>query len=250
MISTILHYSTIDFRFLDTNLTQLSKVSDEIIIPICDHLFDGEPEEQELLVKTYEIAAKYPKCSVYLFEWQGPKNNPGYYHNLSRALGTSVAKNDWLLFVDTDEIIDDSFKEWFEKNKTSQTNGYWLTCYWYFREPIYQATRTEAAGLLVRKKYCNWDLEIRDERQQLFNSIPYFLDGNYTPILSEEGTPIVHHFSWVRNKKEMLKKVQNWGHKYDKDWKSLVEEEFSRSFNGTDFVHGYSYKVVENKFNI
>ena len=29
-----------------------------------------------------------------------------------------------------------------------------------------------------------------------------------------------------------------------------IEEEFSRDFNGTDFVHGYSYNIVENTFNI
>ena len=67
---------------------------------------------------------------------------------------------------------------------------------------------------------------------------------------SKEGTPFVHHYSWVRTKEEMLKKVENWGHKHDKNWTSLIEEEFSRPFNGTDFVHGYSYNIVENKFNI
>ena len=48
----------------------------------------------------------------------------------------------------------------------------------------------------------------------------------------------------------MLKKVLNWGHKNDKNWSDLIEEEFSRPFNGTDFVHGYNYNIVENKFNI
>ena len=59
----------------------------------------------------------------------------------------------------------------------------------------------------------------------------------------------------------MLKKVQNWGHKDDtaetawyfkskKTWTELVEEEFSKEFDGTDFVHGYEYKIVENKFNL
>jgi hypothetical protein len=48
----------------------------------------------------------------------------------------------------------------------------------------------------------------------------------------------------------MLLKVKNWGHNNDRDWQSLIEEEFSREFNGKDFVHGYTYTVVENTFNL
>jgi hypothetical protein len=246
-ISSILQYSTIDFIFLEANLKQLSKFSDEIIIPICDHFFNGDSENMELLEESYKIISKYPKCSTYMFNWEGHNLNTGYYHNLSRALGTSVAKNEWLLFVDADEIVDDGFKEWFKKIEHTN-NMYWLTCYWYFREPIYQSKKTESAGLLIKKQFCNWNLDLRDERQQLFNNT--LINGDYIPILSEEGNPIVHHFSWVRNKEDMLKKVKNWGHNSDKNWINLVEKEFSRPFNGTDFVHGYEYNIVENKFNL
>jgi hypothetical protein len=40
----------------------------------------------------------------------------------------------------------------------------------------------------------------------------------------------------------MLKKVSTWAHKTDKNWNALIEEEFSREFNGTDFVHNYKYE--------
>lgn len=248
MITSILQYSTIDFRFLDVNLQQLSKFSDEIIIPICDHFFNGDPENAELLEESYKIAAKYPKCTVYMFEWQGMQSNTGYYHNLSRALGTSVAKNDWLLFVDADEIVDDEFSDWFQTVKDTN-NAYWFTCYWYFREPMYQSTKTESAGLLIKKDRCQWQLNVREERQQLF-SYTNFVNGDHTPIYSKTGKPLVHHYSWVRTKEEMIRKVNSWGHKNDKNWVQHIEEEFSRPFNGTDFVHGYQYKIVENKFNI
>ena len=60
----------------------------------------------------------------------------------------------------------------------------------------------------------------------------------------------MHHYSWVRTQQEMLAKVGGWGHKHDKDWATLINEEFSREFNGTDFVHGYTYVNVENYYNI
>lgn len=247
-LTTILQYSTIDYRFLDASLKQASKFSDKIIIPICDHFFDGEPENQELLEKSFEIIKKYDKCEAYMFEWVGKKSTNIYYNVLSRLLGTTVANSSWLLYIDVDEIIDDGFGEWFETVKHTN-NTYWLTCYWYFREPIYQSIRNEGAGLLIRKEHCKWNVDSSSDRQQLFYA-SNFIDGFNTPILSKEGTPFIHHYSWVRTKEEMLKKVENWGHKHDKNWTSLIEEEFSRPFNGTDFVHGYEYNIVENKFNI
>ena len=246
-LSTIIQYSTIDFKFLEANIQQASKFSNEIIIPICDHLFNGEPENKELLNLSYEIMSKYPKCNAYEFEWQGFKENSGYYHNLSREIGTQISKGDWLLFIDADEIVDDGFNEWFNSINHTQ-NSYWLTCYWYFREPTYQATKTESAGLLVKKSDCAWNLDVREERQQLFNN-HNFISGDHSLILYD-NQPLVHHYSWVRNKDQMIKKVKNWGHRNDKNWISLIEEEFSRSFNGTDFVHGYNYNIVKNKFNI
>jgi acetone carboxylase gamma subunit len=246
-ISSILQYSTLDFRFLDVNLQQLSKISDEIIIPICDHFFNGEPENKELLEKSFDIIKKYPKTKGYLFNWEGPNSNPGYYHNVSRALGTSIAVNDQLFFVDGDEIVDDNFTEWLKTDFNPDVT-YWMTCYWYFREPIYQSKSYEGCGLLINKNKCNWNVNVRDERQQLF-SLPNFIHGGYSHILYNEK-PVMHHFSWVRTKEEMIKKVSNWGHKNDTNWIELVEEEFKYPFKGVDFVHQYSYNIVDNKFKL
>lgn len=242
-LSAILQYSTMDYRFLKMNLEQLSKCCDEIIIPICDHFFNGEPEDQELLEETLKICSEYPTTNVYMFEWQGVNSNPGYYHNVSRMLGTEVANNEWLLFVDADEIISDDFGDWFDEIKHTD-HTYWLTCYWYFREPIYRATSLESAGLLIKGSKCVWDVEVRAERQQLFG-LSGFVNGDHQPILYN-GEPLVHHYSWVRSEEEMIKKVLNWGHSRDKSWVELIREEFSRPFNGKDFVHGYQYTEVTN----
>ena len=65
-----------------------------------------------------------------------------------------------------------------------------------------------------------------------------------------DETTTIKNILWVKNKKEMLRKVKNWSHKNDRNWEDLIEEEFSRDFNGKDFVHNYSYEIVENKFKI
>mgnify|MGYP003638474986 CR=1 FL=1 len=247
MITSILQYSTMDLRFLKTNLEQLSKFSDEILVVMCTHLFNGEMEDEKLLQQTYAICEQHPKAHIHTFEWQGINQNPGYYHNVSRLLGTQVASGEWLLFVDADEIVSDNFGDWFNKVKHTD-NTFWLTCHWYFREPIYQSTSLESAGLLIKKTKCNWNVEVRSERQQLFG-IEGFVNGDHQCIL-HNNEPLIDHYSWVRSEDEMLKKVRNWGHKGDKRWVELVKEEFSRPFNGTDFVHGYQYTKVSNKLKL
>ena len=252
MISTIMLYSTNEFRFLEANLKQLSKFSDEIIITICSHFFSGEPENEDLLKTSLDIISNYSKCIVKIFEWEDLNKKPRYYHNLSRKIGTCMAKNEWLLFVDADEIPDDNFKDWFDTIKHTE-NAYVLTCSWYFRQPIYRAKSNETNGLVVLKKDCNWDVDSDQEREQLFQKLwneNRIFHGHISPVLGLDGQVLIHHYSWVRSKEQMIKKVKNWSHKYDRDWVTLVEEEFSRDFNGTDFVHNYSYEIVENKFKI
>ena len=249
-ISTVLQYSTIDLRFLNSSLYELSKFSDEIIIPIYDHFFNGEKEDSDKLKKSIDIIQSYNKANAYIIKWQGLNYSPSYYHNLSRLLGTEESKNDVLFFLDADEIVDaDLFNQWMLSDYNKEYT-YWMTCYWYFRLPIYQSKKTESAGLLINKKWCNWNLHVKEERQQLFSAVPKLINGDKELILSKYKTPMIHHYSWVRSKEDMIKKVQNWGHKKDKLWVNLVEEEFNREFNGTDFVHGYDYNIVENKFNI
>ena len=86
--------------------------------------------------------------------------------------------------------------------------------------------------------------------------------GTEIPIVSEVESRAMNpdyylvlpwHFKQeiVEREKEMLNKVSNWGHAGDRvDWKALVEEEYSRPFNGKDFLHNYQYQIVDNKFNI
>jgi hypothetical protein len=249
MISSILSYCTIDFKFLEVNLKQLSKFSDEIIVPICSHLFNGEPENPVLLQKSIEIIKKYQKCKYVIFDWEGKKENISYYHTLSRKIGTEISQYDWLFFVDADEIASDEFKDWF-LSICDTDYTLWITSYWYFREPIYRSKSYEAQGLLIKRKLCNWNCNHIREREQLFENLNNFIHGGFNLILDQNKKPLLHHFSWVRTKEEMIKKVQNWGHNNDRNWIELIEKEFSHPFNGTDFINNYKYDIVKNIFNL
>jgi hypothetical protein len=252
MISAIISYCTNDIIFLEPQLKQATKFSDEIIIPICRNLFNGEEEDKKLLDKTFDICKSYENVHIIMYDWQGLKDHNCFYNNLSRKIGTDKAKNDWLFFLDVDEIVGNEFSNWFSGRKNLD-HSWWFSCYWYFREPTYQAICNEGCGLLIRKKYCDWNLYSKLERQQLFQKLynEYKLTvSGIKEVFNRDGNKLLHHYSWVRSHENMLKKVINWSHKDDKKWVDLVNEEFSRPFNGTDFVFGYSYNRVENYFNI
>jgi hypothetical protein len=250
-ITTVLQYCSNDFRWIEKCVEQASKISEEIIIPVSDHYFDGVPEDREILDKTYKLLSKFPKVQIIEFEWE-PGNSMNYWHNMARTIGKEQASNDtdWILFLDTDEIIDDiAWDKWVESKEYEQYDSLKFKNYWYFREPIYQANNWETSVVLVRKEFAYFDLFNPREREQCHE----FLNvRKKIGILSIDGLPMIHHYSWVRTKEEMLRKVKSWGHANDRDWVSLVEEEFSRPFNGTDFVpyHHYEYEIVENKYNL
>ena len=51
MIATIISYCNNDFQFIEENLQQASKFSNEIFISYCDHALNGTLEDEETLEK-------------------------------------------------------------------------------------------------------------------------------------------------------------------------------------------------------
>ncbi len=243
MISVVINYCSNDERFIRTSLNNLLKITDDIIIPISSHFYDGSSED---LASIKELSLEYPTVNFKVYEWDNTKY-PRYWHNYSRLYGTQFCKYDWVLYLDADEIVEHKPFLKFINTELKDHDTYKLACYWYFREPIYQSTEWEDTPVLVRKNLVYIDLYAKNaERDQLY----IIQNAKKRKMVTLDNKPFIHHFSWVRTKEAMLKKVKTWGHRNDKDWESCVNEEFSRSFNGSDFIHGYTYKIVENKFNL
>ena len=85
-----------------------------------------------------------------------------------------------------------------------------------------------------------------DERMGLF----HLIEGKkLLNVNGLDGSPMVHHYSWVRTKEEMKKKTRCWGHHWERDWESLIENEYSKDFTGKDFIRGYEYILVDPFFD-
>lgn len=247
MIDTVINYSSIDFRFLESNIRECLKFSDNVIIPVCDHLFDGTPEDREILNKSFDLLFISPKIKFVEYAWDKDKNAK-FHHNMSRWLSLRHVKSEYVLFLDADEQINgDVMKEYLESGNYKNYDVVALECYWYFREPVYRATTTEMAGVIYRTTLCEPPMIFHKEERWAYRD-----RGSELRVKEHEtynNQVMCNHYSWVRSKEEMLKKVKAWAHSTEKNWVQLVEDEFNRPFNGTDFIHGYQFEVVENKLD-
>ena len=243
MISTIISYCSLDKRFIRAQVEQAKYFSDEILIVFFDHLLNGKPDREEV-IKSLDGISGVKTLSL---PWD-PTMSGRFHHNYSRWCGAGLAKSEWILFLDGDEIINGShLKNLINNFSPFVFDAATFECYWYFREPTNQALTTENAGILVRKNKINTNVNFTDSERWSYLEGPDI--STIAPITSLDG-PIMHHFSWVRNQQEMIDKVTSWGHKNDRDWVSLVNAEFQHPPGVTDFVHGYRYHKVPNFFNL
>jgi hypothetical protein len=210
-------------------------------------MWNGYPEDLQKLQDPLTPFIGNTLFNQYRIDWKEGQS-PWYWEGLGRYLGTAEVSdsNDYILYIDIDEIIDpEKFKLWIESKSFEKYDSLKLSTYWYWRDPIYQSHQSEDSVVMLRTTIAKQLKFQPGGREIYFNSTSNCIRN------VNDSDPIIHHYSWVRTKEEMLNKVSNWGHAADRaNWKSLVEEEFSRPFNGTDFLHKYQYNIVENKFNL
>lgn len=256
-ICTIVNFCSNESRFIKDCIEQALIFSKQVIVTVCDHFFDGSPENRSLLE---EIYAAFPGCLFVEYPYVPQKipkrvwkqvDPAHFWHSFSRLVGFSCVDEEieTVLFLDADEIPDGKrFFEWLECSDYRHHTVLKLANYWYFREPSNQALHFEDSVVLAQKRALDSEILLKqEERDAIYDLLP---GPKRRHVTAHDGAPMFHHYSWVRTQDEMLKKVRSWGHKGDRDWVALVQEEFTGPFRGTDFVHGYHYKQVKPFFDI
>lgn len=238
-LASIISFCTHDLRFLDRCIKSISLFSDQILIPVCDHFYNGKAEDLDLLQRIY---AKYPEVDFIEFAYSETEvygtpsrlvpYTPGWaqhWHSTARLIGTYFLKPeiDAVLFLDVDEI--------FEREPTlGNYDAIRFATYWYHKTADHVATTRPDGPLLVKREKLTHELLLNeDERCGMFEEIR----GKKIRSFSEKN-PLVHHYSFVRTPSEMLAKVRSWGHHWERDWEKLIDEE-------GDFVRGYTYEKRE-----
>ncbi|MBI2418642.1 MAG: tetratricopeptide repeat protein [Ignavibacteriales bacterium] len=245
--ATIINFSSLDESFIDACIDNVLDVSTKVVVIGFSKLFDGQDDlkgMQKIIDRN-----KY-KNVEFVIKDLPPKTfeSNAVYHNITRIFGFEYVKDSapYVLFIDGDEVAEKQLLQQWKDTFAGDVITTRFFNYWYFREPVFQAENLEWSPVLFDTNFLKFllDFNYKDIYRQPF-------DRNFYEFTNDRVSPaIFHHFSWVRTKLQMLDKVKNWGHKNDRNWTDLVEEEFQHEFTGQDFVHGYSYKTIENIFNI
>jgi hypothetical protein len=244
-VSVLISYCSVDNKIIRALIKQLLIFTDDILVARYDKLFNGKHEKLDDLEDVRDANPEKIKVLYLPFIAGKPTR---YYHNSLRWEGIKYTKYDSLIFLDSDEILDGNIvKLMLENGIFSNIQAASFASYWYFRSAKFQSLQTEDLGLFIQKKLVTEKLMFTELERRGVENTQHI---KFIRALALKTGPFSHHYSWVRTKEEMISKVTCWGHKNDKNWVPLVEEEFSRDFNGTDFVHGYSYRIVPDYFKI
>jgi hypothetical protein len=248
--------------FVDALLCECLKFSKDIVVSYGSHFYNGEPEDLEHM---QQLSRKYPdvKFTMYAVDVtlpvtarQGVVNRPtAYWHNLARWTAVQALAHDgWVYVIDADEIPDGSVvAKWLEdvENDLVAECCYKNACYWYFKTPENQATTLEDSVLLIHKKHLTRETIFGD------NERDFTIESSKARLLRQvkglRAQVMWHHFSFVRSKECMIRKLTSWAHANDM-FKNVNAIDFVnhvfRNDDVNDVVHGYNYNRVENKFGL
>ncbi len=257
-IAAVISFCSNDWRFLRACVEGVAPFCQQIFITVCDHFFDGSPENYGLLEEAFR---RFSMCTFLVFKFDSSQSYrafsplyPGHpdwrheWHNTGRYISYFFAKTDFLFFLDADEIVDRlGFSNWLKVTDLEKFSALRFSGFTHFREAKFEALMPEDCSLLVKKTVLKpeflWD---EDERIGLFHRLS---GEKQLGVMGLDSQPMFRHYSGVRTREEFLKKFESWGHHWERDWKQIIEEEFSRDFSGVDCVRGHRYREIAPHFD-
>lgn len=260
--SVIINYCSNEKCFLDAILTQCAKFSDDIVVSYGSHYYDGTPEDAAHIdaCKAKYPAVKFVEYAVDaaadMSKKRGVVARPtAYWHNLARWTGVqALTRREWVFVLDADEIPEGALvAKWWERavHIIKPEECYKINNFWYFKLPIYQATSLEDSVLLIHASHLTEDNIFADfERDSLIqNSKCKLVRG----VRGLSNAVMFHHYSFVRTRECLEKKMKVWAHCNDILKGANVEgmiQHIYKDANPNDIIHGYQYTTVYNKFGI
>lgn len=244
-LGIVVSYSSNEARFLPALARELPRCGAlDVVFAVGTHLFDMEPEPEPM------VPGRVVRYNVR----QDAREVPRHYHNLARESGVAALAPgvDWVIFIDADEVPEgDRVREWFNATELHSGTAYKIACHWYFLHPVLRAKEVEDSILLVPRSRLSQEA-LRDPRER--DGIVAALPVCERMVSASE--PLFHHYSWVRDRKGLLRKVRTWGHRNDRlDWEQCIDDALNATSienlteNGVagdflDFVHGYKYDIA------
>lgn len=255
-IGTVISYCSNDFRFIGKCIEEARVFSKQIVIPVCDHFFDGTPENRLLLELTY---AQHPDCQFVEFAYlpdrlysryheMGPKDPDWaiFWAATARYIGLHYLETDYAFFLDSDEIVEgQKMASWLDTGEYQKYDALRLGAYLYALRPTLRAVKPVNLPLLVKRStLAPLTLLNGLERIGAYLNHP---GPKREAVVALDGKPMVHHYSWVRTREECIRKTETWSHRNDEDWPKVIEEAFSGNMKDL-FRSSLEFKEIEEPY--
>lgn len=253
-LGAVVLFSTNDYDYFELCINNLLECNiNNIVIVTYTHMWNGDSEDSVLLDKCRHIYQSDKRIEFINIPWV-PNMHSFYFENIGREMGVSFLKDkcDYVLLIDTDEIIDPYiFSIWINTYDIKDYKAIAFKQYFYAKSAIYRAKSCKDYNIIMfNTKYVN-EIRTGNARRRFMN-----FDSKLTRWLTKFGLHkkyklqkdnliFIHHYSWVKTKSQLIKKVNNWGHRNDsQNWLDIINE----LFDGNKITE--DYEIVENKFNI
>jgi hypothetical protein len=263
-IGSIIITNSDDLHFLRASLDQILPICKEIVIAIGSKLWNEQDDDMEKInafVKEYEAVPRIKFVTYNVphdkFSFMANQVTPAMYweaHARWVALEKLDSTCEYILFLDADEIVDGAlFSSWLDSGVYKTMDAMKLANYWYWRTPSLRARNyiEDSVVFIKRSAFNPFMLFSNMGRHGMFENSK--TSNKKREVKDTTNRVMVHHYSWVRDKNAMLRKVNNWGHRNDRtNWVELVEREFASSItdNHRDFLKGLSYDIIPDQFRI
>jgi hypothetical protein len=265
-----LHAQLKELKSFVAHVAQAGGLPAHVVLSVGSHLYDGTPEEpyRAAIIKAATECNLVDNTTFSVVEYpvdpQVAVEQPRRFHNLARLTGYEKLRTQlqgrkiWVIFLDGDEVPDGRrLGAWFADHvhHLRDTVAYKLACFWYFRSPRWRSTTYEDSIVLVSSEHLTPGV-LRDDLRERDGIVAAPPGGCLRMITDASGEPMFHHYSWVRPRHIIQRKVKTWGHKHDNvDWQHILDtwwpptsdlevEAAHLPGEWRDPIHGYKYVQV------
>lgn len=262
MLGVVINFCSNEKAFLGALLDQVRLFTNHIVVCYGTHTYDGAKEDVAAFIKFQAYRhegvrfVEFPvDMSMDPSQMRGVVKRPtAYWCNLARWLGIQALPEavDWVLFLDADEVPEgERVRDWMARVSLKEGHIYKLANYWYFKDVRNQAAVHEDSILLAPRSILNEGSVFHDDERD--GIIKVSGAPQERMVMGTDGRPMFHHYSWVRTKDGLAKKLRTWAHRDDifkgADVDAIVGYIYKNE-EVNDIVHNYPYNRVENLFGI
>lgn len=242
LLSVVIPFCSLERDLIDRVCRSVAPICARIVLVFFTHLYTGEEDpEAETIAK--RLTSEIPEVFPLKLQWRKEflAMPPGFCPTEMRLNGFANTTTPWILMLDADEVLRNPqrFAEWFDTRK-NEASVFKLANFWYFLSERRRAKILEDSIVLTHRclLHINMFRNFAAERNA-------FAQGAERQVKDLQGEPMFDHFSWVRDPELLLRKVDAWSHRKDKNWLPLVQKALREDpLTTQDFVHGYEYDIL------